>query len=249
MLSAESHQASSPKTRIVAGVDPQEAQHAFDEGRLPAAFLPNSPTTEPRGIARSTPRSTFLSPNRLHASWAEITASSAHGLCSLRTDWTTITICSSLSWSCLRTDHRLFDQRPEFLAAIGERAAGAGGPDPHPRAADPLDHPLRLQPGIGLGNGHHVHFQLRRQLPHAGQKFARRQPAAGNQGADLIHDLPIDRQARGRMNGESEGRVVHMCITIVMHIGTCQAGRSGFFSSLLVPTLCVGTRTTISFRH
>ena len=77
--------------------------------------------------------------------------------------------------------------------------------------------PLCLEPRVGLGDGHHVDLKLGGELSHAGQKVARGETSAGNQGGDLIHDLSVDRQTGRGMDGESECGVVHMCIIIVIH--------------------------------
>lgn len=83
-------------------------------------------------------------------------------------------------------------------------AAGCfdGRQQSHALASDQFDDAVSLEQGVGLGDGHRVDLQFAGQLADGGQKVAGLKPAGGDQPADLVDQLPVDRHPGGGKNME-----------------------------------------------
>lgn len=98
----------------------------------------------------------------------------------------------------------------ELLAAFIERAAAVGLEDSHSLAADSFDYPLRFEAGVGLADRHGVNLGRFGDVANAGEHIAGSKPPAGDQGVNLIDELPIDRHARRWMELEKDRPTGHV---------------------------------------
>ena len=90
---------------------------------------------------------------------------------------------------------RGLDDHAELFQASVDRAVMSWREHLHAQAARATNDTFGFQPGIGLADGHRVNRRTLRNLPHAGQQVAFLEQPTGNQGMDLINDLPVDRHA------------------------------------------------------
>jgi len=91
---------------------------------------------------------------------------------------------------------RWFNELPKLLLAFFECANCLRLRDPHPLPSNTNDGSLGFEPRIGLADGHRVDRRPAGDSPHAGQEIALAQPPPGDQGVDLVDQLPVNRYAR-----------------------------------------------------
>lgn len=110
----------------------------------------------------------------------------------------------------------LFGREPELLGAvdrgrqklgklffaIGEPAGDRWDADPHALTTHPLDETFQLEPRVRFADGHGVDLSGLSDLSDAGQDVARPQFSTGDQRADLVDKLPVDRDAGRRVKLE-----------------------------------------------
>jgi hypothetical protein len=76
-------------------------------------------------------------------------------------------------------------------------------------AAHSFDDSFDFKAGIGLANGHGIDLGGASDLSNAGKHVARDEAASRDEGADLIDELPIDRNPRGGVELKKNGASRH----------------------------------------
>jgi len=102
----------------------------------------------------------------------------------------------------------LAEKRKKSLTPLIERDFDGGWrEDAHALAWGEFDEAVALEERIGLGDGHGIDLESLCEGANGGQKFARLETFGGNQRADLVDELTIDRNAGGGRDGNKKGRV------------------------------------------
>ena len=100
---------------------------------------------------------------------------------------------------------RRLDRLAKLLLAFVERAVLRGGENLHAQAASAADDAFGFQARIGLADRHRIDRALWATCRTLGSRSPSRSSPPATIAMDLIHDLPVNRHAGGRIDLENDG--------------------------------------------